>query len=171
MAAWMVGVDAGGTFTDLVAVAPDSGETRFAKVASVPADPSQAVMNALEEIFRQGVQPGDIQLFAHGTTVATNALLEGKGAVTGLLITRGFRAVYEARGWSQPTGSDLIDPFYRKPPTLVPQRLTEEITERVNFRGEVLAPPAETEGRAAARRLGGGGVTSGAGCHLFALLP
>ena len=170
MPGWMVGVDAGGTFTDLVAVAPDTGESRFAKVASVPADPSQAVMNALEEVLRQGIAPADIRLFAHGTTVATNALLEGKGAVTGLLITRGFRAVYEARGWSQPTGSDLIDPFYRKPPMLVPQRLTEEITERVNFRGEVLAPLAETEVRAAVRRLAARGVTSIAVCYLFSFL-
>jgi N-methylhydantoinase A len=170
MAAWMVGVDAGGTFTDLIAVDPDNGETRFAKVASVPSDPSQAVMNALEEVFRQGIEPGEIKFFAHGTTVATNALLEGKGAVTGLLITRGFRAVYEARGWSQPGGSDLIDPFYRKPPMLVPQRLTEEITERVNFRGEVLTPLAENEVRAAARRLAARGVTSVAVCYLFSFL-
>src|SRR5579871_3519821 len=168
--AWMVGVDAGGTFTDLIAVAPASGETRLAKVASVPSDPSQAVMNALEEVFCAGVDPADIKFFAHGTTVATNALLEGKGAVTGLLITRGFRAVYEARGWTQPTGSDLIDPFYRKPPMLVPQRLTEEITERVNFRGEVLTPLAEEEVRAAVRRLAARGVTSVAVCYLFAFL-
>ena len=159
MAGWMVGVDAGGTFTDLIAVERAGGDVRFAKVASVPADPSQAVMNALEEVFRQGVEPTDIQFFAHGTTVATNALLEGKGAVTGLLITRGFRAVYEARGWSQPTGSDLIDPFYRKPPMLVPQRLTEEISERVNFCGEVLTALAETEVRAAVRRLVARGAT------------
>jgi N-methylhydantoinase A len=170
MPGWMVGVDAGGTFTDLVAVAPDTGETRLAKVASVPADPSLAVMNALEEVLCQGVDPADIGLFAHGTTVATNALLEGKGAVTGLMITRGFRAVYEARGWTQPTGSDLIDPFYRKPPMLVPQRLTAEITERVNFRGEVLTPLDETEVRAAVRRLAARGVTSIAVCYLFSFL-
>ncbi len=170
MADWMVGVDAGGTFTDLIAVDPASGETRFAKVASVPSDPSQAVMNALEAVFRQGIDPGEVKFFAHGTTVATNALLEGKGAVTGLLITRGFRAVYEARGWSQPTGRDLIDPFYRKPPMLVPQRLTEEITERVNFRGEVLTPLAEAEVRAAVRRLVAHGVTSLAVCYLFSFL-
>src|SRR6202049_4278637 len=111
MSGGMVGVYAGGTFTDLIAVAPASGQVRFAKVASVPSDPSQAVMTALEEVFRQGVDPAAVAFFAHGTTVATNALLEGKGAVTGLLITRGFRAVYEARGWTQPSGSDLIDPF------------------------------------------------------------
>ena len=119
---------------------------------------------------RQGIDPARYQFFAHGTTVATNALLEGKGAVTGLMITRGFRAVYEARGWSQPSGSDLIDPFYRKPPMLVPQRLTEEITERVNFRGEVLAPLEEDEVRAAVRRLVARGVNSVAVCYLFSFL-
>jgi N-methylhydantoinase A len=170
MSGWMVGVDAGGTFTDLIAVAPASGQVRFAKVASVPADPSQAVMSALEEVFRQGVDPAEVAFFAHGTTVATNALLEGKGAVTGLLITRGFRAVYEARGWSQPSGSDLIDPFYRKPPMLVPQRLTEEIIERVNFRGEVLTALMEDDVRAAIRRLTARGVTSIAICYLFSFL-
>src|SRR6201999_2863544 len=89
MADWMVGVDAGGTFTDLIAVEPARGEVRFAKVASVPSDPSQAVMNALEAVFGQGIAPGEVAFFAHGTTVATNAILEGKGATTGLLITRG----------------------------------------------------------------------------------
>jgi N-methylhydantoinase A len=170
MAGWMVGVDAGGTFTDLIAVEPSRGEVSFAKVASVPSDPSQAVMNALEVVFGQGIAPGDVAFFAHGTTVATNAILEGKGATTGLLITRGFRAVYEARGWSQPSGSDLIDPFYRKPPMLVPQRLTEEITERVNFRGEVLTPLDEVEVRAGAKRLVARGVGSIAVCYLFSFL-
>jgi len=166
----MVGVDAGGTFTDLIAVEPARGEVRFAKVASVPSDPSQAVMNALDDVFRQGIAPGDVAFFAHGTTVATNAILEGKGATTGLLITRGFRAVYEARGWSQPSGSDLIDPFYRKPPMLVPQRLTEEITERVNFRGEVLTALDEAEVRAAVKRLVARSVESIAVCYLFSFL-
>lgn len=166
----MVGVDAGGTFTDLIAVEPARGEVRFAKVASVPSDPSQAVMNALDDVFRQGIAPVDVAFFAHGTTVATNAILEGKGATTGLLITRGFRAVYEARGWSQPSGSDLIDPFYRKPPMLVPQRLTEEITERVNFRGEVLTALDEAEVRAAVKRLVARCVESIAVCYLFSFL-
>src|SRR6185503_10906118 len=87
-----------------------------------------------------------------------------------LLITRGFRAVYEARGWSQPTGSDLIDPLYRKPPMLVPQRLTEEISERLNFRGEVVTPLVEDEVRIAVRRLVAAGVTSVAICYLFAFV-
>ena len=121
MGVWLVGVDTGGTFTDLIAVEQTTGELRRAKVPSVSGDPSAAVLDAMDKLFADGIDPGDISLFVHGTTVATNALLEGKGVRTGLLITRGFRAVYEARGWSQPRGSDLLDTFYQKPPLLAPQ--------------------------------------------------
>ena len=86
---------------------------RRAKVPSVPSDPSLAVIDALEKLFAEG-SPADVAMIVHGTTVATNALLEGKGVRTGLLITKGFRAVYEARGWSQPRGADLLDTFYQK---------------------------------------------------------
>ena len=170
MSAWMVGVDTGGTFTDLVALNRDTGELREMKVQSVPADPSQAVMNALEELFVTGVNPNDVAFFVHGTTVATNAILEGKGARTGLLITRGFRGVYEARGWSLPSAVELIDPFYRKPPMLAPQRLTEEITERIDFRGEVTAKLVEEDVRRAVQRLKARGVQSLAICFLFSFL-
>ena len=102
MAEWMVGVDTGGTFTDLVAFDPAAGELRTIKVPSVPTDPSSAVINALDELFSTGVAPREIGFLVHGTTVATNAVLESAGVRAGLLITRGFRAVYEARGWVRP---------------------------------------------------------------------
>ena len=105
MANWIVGVDTGGTFTDLIAVEQETRALRRAKVPSVPDDPSVAVIDALEKLFADGAVPADIAMFVHGTTVATNALLEGKGVRAGLLITNGFRAVYEARGWSQPRGA------------------------------------------------------------------
>jgi N-methylhydantoinase A len=170
MGAWMVGVDTGGTFTDLIAVNQETQAIHVAKVASVPADPSVAVLNALRELFKQGVQVGDIGFFVHGTTVATNALLESKGVITGLLITRGFRAVYEARGWSQPTGSDLIDTYYRKPPLLAPQHLTEEVVERLDYKGEVVTALDEVELRASVRRLRDQGVQAIAVCFLFSFL-
>ena len=116
MANWLIGVDTGGTFTDLIAFDHASGALKRAKVPSVPGDPSLAVIDALEKLFAEGVKPADIAMIVHGTTVATNALLEGKGVRAGLLITKGFRAVYEARGWSQPRGADLLDTFYQKPP-------------------------------------------------------
>jgi len=165
-----VGVDTGGTFTDLIAVEQQTGELRRAKVPSVPGDPSLAVLEALDKLFADGVEPAAISLFVHGTTVATNALLEGKGVRTGLLITRGFRAVYEARGWSQPKGSDLLDPFYQKPPLLAPQWLTEEVPERLDYRGEVVAPLDETELRACVRRLKEKGAEAIAVCFLFSFL-
>lgn len=166
-AAWMVGVDTGGTFTDLIAVNPTSGEFRLSKVPSVPGDPSAAVLDALDELFATGIAPSDITLFVHGTTVATNALLEGKGVRTGLLITRGFRAVYDARGWSQPSGSEILDPFYRKPPLLVPQWLTEEIDERIDFEGNELAPLDEAGVRGAIASLRAKGIDALAVCFLF----
>ena len=138
MGVWLVGVDTGGTFTDLIAVEQNTGELRRAKVPSVSSDPSAAVLDAMDKLFAEGIDPADISLFVHGTTVATNALLEGKGVRTGLLITQGFRAVYEARGWSQPRGSDLLDTFYQKPPLLASQWLTEEVRERLDYRGEVV---------------------------------
>jgi N-methylhydantoinase A len=170
MSAWIVGVDTGGTFTDLVALNRESGELRETKVQSVPSDPAKAVMAALEELFATDITPSEVSFFVHGTTVATNALLEGKGARTGLLITRGFRGVYEARGWSLPSAVELIDPFYRKPPMLAPQRLTEEITERIDFRGEVLTELAEEDVRRAVQRLKARGVQSLAICFLFSFI-
>jgi N-methylhydantoinase A len=166
----MVGVDTGGTFTDLIAVDPASGEFRLAKVPSHPADPSVAVLRALEELFAGGIAPADVGVVVHGTTVATNALLEAKGVPTGLLVTRGFRATYEARGFSQPSGTDLIDPMYRKPPMLVPQWLTEEVGERLDFRGDELAPLDEDDLRRAVSALVAKGVESIAVCFLFSFL-
>jgi N-methylhydantoinase A len=167
MAEWMVGVDTGGTFTDLVAFEPLTGELRTIKVPSVPADPSSAVINALDELFRSGLAPREIGFLVHGTTVATNAVLESAGVRAGLLITRGFRAVYEARGWVRPDPIELLDTFFRKPPLLVPQSRTEEIPERMDYRGTVLEPLDEQAVRAAARRLKTRGVQAVAVCYLF----
>src|ERR1700729_859308 len=94
VANWLVGVDTGGTFTDLIAFDQASGALRRAKVPSVPDDPSRAVIDAREKLFAEGAVPADIAMIVHGTTVATNALLEGKGVRAGLLVTKGFRAVY-----------------------------------------------------------------------------
>jgi N-methylhydantoinase A len=170
MTDWLVGVDTGGTFTDLVAIERNTGELRRAKVPSVPSDPSIAVLDAFQKLLAEGIAPSDISQIVHGTTVATNALLEGKGVRTGLLITRGFRAVYEARGWSQPRGSDLLDTFYQKPPLLAPQWLTEEVNERLDYRGEVVTPLDEASLRSAVRRLKEKGIEAIAVCFLFSFL-
>ena len=167
MPSWMVGIDTGGTFTDLIAFEIDGGELRVAKVSSDPSDPSNAVMGALEELFGMGILPGDVASLVHGTTVATNAILEGKGVKTGLLITKGFRAVYEARGWARPEATELIDPFYRKPPLLAPQSLTHGIPGRIDYQGAELEALDEDAVRVAARALMADGVESVAVSYLF----
>jgi N-methylhydantoinase A len=170
LANWLIGVDTGGTFTDLIAFDTVSGALRRAKVPSVPSDPSLAVIEALERLFAEDVRPAEIAMLVHGTTVATNAVLEGKGVRTGLLISKGFRAVYEVRGWSQPRGADLLDTFYQKPPLLAPQYLTEEVVERLDYEGRVLIPLDEEALRASARKLARKGVEAIAICFLFSFV-
>jgi N-methylhydantoinase A len=170
VAKWLVGIDTGGTFTDLIAFDQMSGALQRAKVPSVPSDPSLAVVEALEKLFAEGVMPADVAMIVHGTTVATNALLESKGVRTGLLITKGFRAVYEARGWSQPRGADLLDTFYQKPPLLVPQYLTEEVIERLDYEGQVVTPLDEEALRASVRNLVGKETEAIAVCLLFSFV-
>jgi N-methylhydantoinase A len=170
VANWLIGVDTGGTFTDLIAFDHAGGALKRAKVPSVPGDPSLAVIDALEKLFAEGVKPSDIAMIVHGTTVATNALLEGKGVRAGLLITKGYRAVYEARGWSQPHGADLLDTFYQKPPLLVSQYLTEEVVERLDYEGHVVTPLDEATLRTSALRLAGKGVEAIAICFLFSFV-
>ncbi|HEY7248430.1 MAG TPA: hydantoinase/oxoprolinase family protein [Xanthobacteraceae bacterium] len=169
-ASWLVGVDTGGTFTDLVAFDTVSGALRRAKVPSVPGDPSLAVIDALQSLLTEGVRPADVAMLVHGTTVATNAVLEGKGVRAGLLITKGFRAVYEARGWSQPRGADLLDTFYQKPPLLAPQYLTEEVIERLDHEGRVVVPLDEAALRGSVRKLARRGVDAIAICFLFSFV-
>ncbi len=170
MANWLIGIDTGGTFTDLIAFDQASGNLLRAKVPSIPSDPSLAVIDALEKLFAERVSPADVAMIVHGTTVATNALLEGKGVRAGLLITKGFRAVYEARGWSQPRGADLLDTFYRKPPLLVSQYLTEEVIERLDYQGQVVTPLDEEALRTSVRRLLHKGVEAIAVCFLFSFV-
>ena len=170
MANWLIGVDTGGTFTDLIAFDHANGALKRAKVPSVPGDPSLAVIDALEKLFAEAVKPSDIAMIVHGTTVATNALLEGKGVRAGLLITKGYRAVYEARGWSQPHGADLLDTFYQKPPLLVSQYHTEEVVERLDYEGNVITPLDEASLRASVRKLAGKGIEAIAVCFLFSFV-
>lgn len=167
MTAWMVGIDTGGTFTDLIAFEVESRELRVAKVSSSPEDPSTAVMTALAELLATGVRADQVSILVHGTTAATNAILEGKGVRTGLLITKGFRAVYEARGTARPDPAELLDTSYQKPPLLVPQSLTEEIDERLNYQGEVMTALDDDDVRRAVRRLKAKGVEAVAVCYLF----
>ena len=136
---WALGIDTGGTFTDVIAFNFDSGHIQTLKVPSTPADPSQGVLNGVDAFLRAvpSARAKDIEFFAHGTTVATNAVIERKGSRTGLLITKGTRAVYEARMSRQPPPAEMLNPNFSKSPPLVPSRLTREIPERILFDGAI----------------------------------
>ncbi|MFL6799844.1 MAG: hydantoinase/oxoprolinase family protein [Xanthobacteraceae bacterium] len=170
MARYRVTVDTGGTFSDFVYLNEESGEITIAKLPSTPDDPSRAILSGIEALLAQGVAAGDLRYFCHGTTVGTNALLEGKGARTGLLITEGFRGIYPVGEQARPYGTAIFDVMYDKPAMLVPQQLTGEVAERVDFRGEVLRPLDEAALRKVVQQLKRERVTSLAVCLLFSFL-
>jgi N-methylhydantoinase A len=171
MAQWSVGIDTGGTFTDLAAVDHGSGETFITKVPSTPQSPADAILEALKQFSGATRVPlGELALLAHGTTVATNAVIEGKGAKAGLLITAGYRAVYLGRSGTRPLGANMIDPGYRKAAPLVPLWLTCEIPERIGFDGKVIQPLDREAVRVAANRLKAESCNSIAIVFLFSFL-
>ena len=129
-----LGIDIGGTFTDLVFLNSD-GRVLRAKVLSTPDDYSLGIAAGLETIVGNGgVQIDEIAQIMHGTTVATNAIVEGKGARVALITTQGFRDVLEIRRLRMPV---LYDIRWRKPPALVPRRLRFEVDERISHLGRV----------------------------------
>ena len=138
MGQYRVTVDTGGTFSDFVYVNEETDEVSIAKIPSTPDDPSRAILSGVQLLIDKGVLPDDITYFCHGTTVGTNALLEGKGVKTALLVTKGFRGVYEVQEQSRPHGSVIFDIMYDRPSLLVPASLTAEVPERISFEGKVL---------------------------------
>jgi N-methylhydantoinase A len=170
MSKYRVTVDTGGTFSDFVFFNEDTGEISITKVPSTPKEPFQAVLNGIGELIQQGASAGDITFFCHGTTVGTNALLEEKGARTGLLVTQGFRGIYEVMEQTRGYGPATYDLFFEKPSLLAPPALTEEVPERVDFRGAALKPIDVEAARSAIRRLKHKGVESVAVCFLFSFL-
>jgi N-methylhydantoinase A len=165
-----VTVDTGGTFSDFVYLNEDTGEVSISKVPSTPDDPSRAILEGVQTLLGKGVASADISFFCHGTTVGTNALLEGKGVKTGLLVTEGFRGVYPVGEQARPYGAPIFDVMYDKPALLVPHSLTGEVKERVDFRGEVLVALDETALRQTVRDLKAEKIESLAVCLLFSFL-
>lgn len=170
---WMIGIDTGGTFTDVIAMNRDSGELRTVKVPSTPRDPAQAIINGVATLIadRGDFSAADISFLAHGTTVATNAVIERKGAPTGLLITRGTNAVLFARMSRQAEGVQALNPDLHKPQALVPLAQTREIDERLAFDGSVITALDEAQVLAQVRELvARHGVSSIAVCYLFSFM-
>src|SRR5215831_9161018 len=162
-ARYRLGVDVGGTHTDLVLLDTKTGALLVEKVASTPKNPALGVLNGIARFFDRGIHARDIEFFGHGTTITTNALLEMRGAKTGLLITKGYRAVQEVQ--SQARDGNPFDYFYSKPRHIAPQSLTKEIAERSDYQGNVLLALNENDVRRAARELKAAGVESIAVCY------
>ena len=160
-----VGVDIGGTFTDIVVFRPD-GRIHTKKVLSTTGDYSRAIADGLSDVFAEtDVAAGSIGEVLHGTTVATNAILERRGALTGLLTTRGFRDVLELGRMRRPV---LYDLFWEKPVPLVQRGLRLEVEERLDAEGTEVVPVRHDDVRAAVQRFAAEGIQSIAVCFLHA---
>ena len=163
MAKFRVGVDIGGTFTDIVFLG-DDGQVHTKKVSSSVGDYADAIADGLQEVFQETALRGrDIEEIRHGTTVASNAILEHKGAKTGLITTKGFRDVLEIRNLRMPR---LYDIGWTKPVPLVERYLRLTVNERVDANGEVQQALDPAEAKAAVDRLLAEGVEAIAVCLL-----
>jgi len=163
-----IGIDIGGTFTDLVLIDGDHSFTL--KVPSTPDDPSAAAVHALQQVCEQyGVDLHTVEALAHGTTVATNALIQRRGARTALITTRGFRDVLEIGRLGRPPQA-IYDAHYQRPEPCIPRPLRFEVHERVDYRGAVTQPLQVAEVRELAERLRHLQVDSVAVCLLYSFL-
>ena len=155
--------DIGGTFTDVAVLTPD-GHLATRKLPSTPNNYADAVIAGVRSLLEELESPLDaLEELLHGCTVATNAILEGRGAPTALLTTRGFRDVLELRRVRVP---NLYEPLYERPPPLVPRQFRFEIDERTGPRGEALRVLDEGDVRAAAERIRAAGIEAVAVCYL-----
>ena len=166
---WRIGVDIGGTFTDVAVLDEASGRAGVAKVSTTPRDFGAAVIEGTHTAMDEhGIAPASVTVLAHATTIVTNALLESKGADVALVATRGFRDVLELRRSAR---ADLYDLFQDGPSVLVPRRRRLEITERIDAQGEVAVPLDEAEIDALVDTIRGlDGVEAVAVCLMFSFL-
>jgi N-methylhydantoinase A len=162
MSRYRVAVDVGGTFTDVFVLDEDSAEVDVAKVPSTPHDPMEAVMNG---VAAASVDLGDVTLFSHGTTVATNALITRRFPPAAVVTTKGFRDVLEIR---RGTKNDLWDAYNDVAPPYIRRRDRLEVSERIDYTGRVLEPLDEDEARAVAAKLSRRGVQAVAVCFINA---
>ena len=147
---YRAGIDIGGTFTDLVLMG-DDGSLHAEKLLTTPDDFGRGIADGLAAALRNiGAGPDAVEVIVHGTTVATNAILEAKGARTGLITTAGFRDVLELRRLRIP---EMYTLNWTKPPPLVPRRLRREAIEKTGPRGEIRIPLDEATVAAACERL------------------
>lgn len=146
-----IGIDTGGTFTDIVSVDTLSGATQVTKVASTPSNPAIGLLRGVNEILRMaGATTADVAGLAHGTTVATNALLQGEISSLGLIVNTGFRHILEIARQAVPEGYGNSY-FWVKPERIVPLQFVREVSGRLDFRGQQLQALDEGSVRDAAQ--------------------
>ncbi|MCG8548033.1 MAG: hydantoinase/oxoprolinase family protein [Alphaproteobacteria bacterium] len=159
-----IGIDVGGTFTDLYMLDQSTGATTHHKLASTPRNPHEAPVQGLRELLEKaGASPSNVEMVGLGTTVATNALLERAGALTGMIVTRGFRDLIEIARQSRPS---VFDMFVRKPVPLVARENRFEVRERVSWEGDVIEPFSDSEMEDVISRIRSKGIESVAVCFL-----
>ncbi len=162
--AYRLGVDVGGTFTDSILINEETGEMHIGKVSSTPNDPSIGFLEVTQRMLRKASHTAsDLSYVVHGTTVATNAIIEGKTARTAFITTQGFRDMLEIARQIRPT---LYDTHFEKPRPLVPRHLCFEVPERLDARGRVLTPLDAEAVRDISTRMRADGVDSVAVCLL-----
>ena len=158
-----IAIDTGGTFTDVIAIDETTGEQLAIKTPSTPDDPSRGLINGIEEVV--GERGAGLSQILHGTTTATNAVLQHRFEGLGLLVTAGFRHIIEIARQSVPDGYGNSF-FWVKPPRLVPLHLVQEVTERMSYDGSVMTPLDEKSVIEAVDHLVDFGVTRIAVCLL-----
>jgi N-methylhydantoinase A len=165
---YRIGFDVGGTFTDFTLHDTADGTLRHFKVPSTPADPSEAIETGLRSLLTEPrISPAEVGFIGHGTTVATNMVIERRGVPTGLITTRGFRDVLEIGRQVRP---HLYDYTVRTPVPLVPRECRLEVAERIDAAGTVLVPLNEDAVTRAADALAAHGVQAIAICFLHSYL-
>lgn len=163
---YRIGIDVGGTFTDFTLIDEDVGDVKFHKVPSTPHDPSEAIERGIADLLNQhGIAAAEVVHIGHGTTVATNLIIERKGSQVGLITTQGFRDILEIGRQTRP---HLFDYAVGKPPALVPRRHRIEVSERMSAQGDVLVALDEGAVRAAAETFREAGLEAVAICFLHA---
>ena len=163
-----IAIDTGGTFTDVVAINEDSGEITATKTPSTPDDPSLGLVEGVRKVLQAaGVEPSDVHMLLHGSTVATNAVLEHKFDGLGLLVTKGFRHLIEIARQSVPDGYGNSF-FWVKPRRLVPLHLVQEVPGRMRFDGSEIEPLNELAVITAVQEMVEDGVRCIAVCLLHA---
>lgn len=162
--AFRLGIDSGGTFTDVVLFDDKKKALHITKTPSTPANPAIGVINGIKKIVSQvGIESNEIASLVHGTTVATNALLEYKGIRTALILTEGFKDILSIGRQDRPK---LYDYFERRPEPFIPRHLRFEVPERTLYDGEILRPLDEEQVRGIAEKLKGMGIRGVAVCLL-----